>query len=831
MKKFSALIGGFVIVLLAVALFNPASAPDLAKPAGLAVRDGTVYLAENRWNSSFIYKADKTGSTELVFTEPRPDRAQRSAILSLVFQNDELFYIRAFGDRSAGTLSRWELVTLGSGDGAYRVLYTRMGAVPILSAGTDALYFTYIGQDGSGADVFEADPRADRFQPELVFSVSAPEDVRFLSAAYDGGKLYCALSDGRVLAYAPQMTGSQSLVPPGAPAALSVSQGGVFFADNSGGTIYYDMGTGLNQAKLPDSIRPVRFGAAVSGSGFALLTDTGLIWYDGTEYAAPVRLKTAPSVNMMLFAESLRGIGLWFILAAALAVILLGLCFISDSFFTRFSAMYAFFTIALLFLVGFLSMAHIKDTALNRRAEALDPEGHAVFIERLRLEEGGAVIESSPRFPAGASYALCYSTEMAGLIEDVMTDGNARTADLPFTDGQRWQVSVSRVIQDGTVELQIVAAGLADVYSGLDRLRSDLFVWGGAAALAVYLILLLFVRRYTGPLRRAVTQMAEIGAGQFEVAEEKTGRGEIGAIQRSIQEMCVSLSIESYKTRVTLESYNRFVPQGLARLLGRSGIAEVECGDAETIDGEVGIVTVSNRDRIRAKTDDGRFMEFVSGSFREIYAAGKEQDAIYISDDFQLSGFRVAFPGGADSGMRFGLSLAGRNTSGETPEFAVLLHTAHYLYGVAGTEERAFTFLSSSELDYLNEVSPELARLGVKLAMTEQYLQKMSNEQDTRYIGFISSPGGRHTLKLYESLNVYPADERRRRLKYESEFQEALRLYYKNDFYLARNLFSAISKESPNDTMARWYLFACEHYFNADDLNKINYSIFGTEKK
>ena len=66
-------------------------------------------------------------------------------------------------------------------------------------------------------------------------------------------------------------------------------------------------------------------------------------------------------------------------------------------------------------------------------------------------------------------------------------------------------------------------------------------------------------------------------------------------------------------------------------------------------------------------------------------------------------------------------------------------------------------------------------------------------------------------------------------LSYDDKFQKAIGLFCQNDFYLARNLFSAVLKLNPADGIARWYLFACEHYFNNSEPGGEVYSLFGIE--
>ena len=57
-------------------------------------------------------------------------------------------------------------------------------------------------------------------------------------------------------------------------------------------------------------------------------------------------------------------------------------------------------------------------------------------------------------------------------------------------------------------------------------------------------------------------------------------------------------------------------------------------------------------------------------------------------------------------------------------------------------------------------------------------------------------------------------------------FKKALGLFYSNDFYLARNTFNEVLKVNPDDRIARWYLFNCEHNLNNSSDSEISYGLF-----
>ena len=164
------------------------------------------------------------------------------------------------------------------------------------------------------------------------------------------------------------------------------------------------------------------------------------------------------------------------------------------------------------------------------------------------------------------------------------------------------------------------------------------------------------------------------------------------------------------------------------------------------------------------------------------------------------------------------------------PNPFLMLHRASFLYGVAGWEERLYPYLSSAELEFLGGFAPAFQRAGVRIVVTEDYWKQLqASGFFGRYVGFVSDEERGMAYKLYEILNAYPELERELRIGYDARFQEAINLFYKNDFYLARNLFSNLLRACPTDGIVRWYLFACERFFNQES-GQGEYSLFGIEE-
>ncbi len=369
----------------------------------------------------------------------------------------------------------------------------------------------------------------------------------------------------------------------------------------------------------------------------------------------------------------------------------------------------------------------------------------------------------------------------------------------------------------------------------LPGLMSKLFICLAAFIAVCAVITALLLRNITKSIRILSNQMSAVADGNFSAKGIGERRDEIGKMSRSLQELCVSLSIRDYEVGSTMRSYHRFVPCGLEQLLDRASVMEVNLGDSRAINGSAGIITVCNRRQVRSMLDDDDYVSFVNQTSSFMDSAIRTHDGLLLSSGYSMEGNKVYYRAGSGCGVKSALDIIGLTNaapSTEThpnPQFFILLHKTVFLYGIAGSEDNMFPYLSSSELEFLGSYADSLRSAGVQIVMTEQYMQKLDSRHATRYIGFVASDDDQSGFKLYEVLDPYSDIERNLRINYDAQLQEAIMMFYKSDFYLARNLFSAILRICPSDGIARWYLFACEYFFHSTDGIEPNFQLFGVD--
>lgn len=337
----------------------------------------------------------------------------------------------------------------------------------------------------------------------------------------------------------------------------------------------------------------------------------------------------------------------------------------------------------------------------------------------------------------------------------------------------------------------------------------------------------------TSPMRALTKQMERIAEGNVTAKDVSPGRDELCCLDRSVQELCMSLAIRNYEIQCIIQSHSRFVPQKLAELLDRAAVAEVDPGDNRRILGNVGLFSIGNRGDARGVLGDADFVRFLSESFGMFYDCVTARGGCVLSGGLRLESMEALFSGAAADGVFAGLDLLGeamaaRKSGVPAPRPVLLLHQGSFLYGVAGREERLFPYISSAELEFLGSLSQQFYQVGVRMVATEEYWKQLEGFSG-RYIGFVSDGERGGAYKLYEILDAYPELERTLRESYDNRFQEALNLFYHKDFYLARNLFSNLLRVCPEDGVARWYLFACERFFNQEGSAEPDCQLFAPE--
>lgn len=373
----------------------------------------------------------------------------------------------------------------------------------------------------------------------------------------------------------------------------------------------------------------------------------------------------------------------------------------------------------------------------------------------------------------------------------------------------------------------LVEVSLAPMQESLQTLYDNALHGGILLFFAGTVLLALIIYLQGREIRSAVRMITRVAQGKAQWETMRARRGffgesnEIRALRGSLTQLMSDNHRENYMKYRMLQAYYRFAPKQIEKLLDKPSILDVEESDHVQMNGILAFVRVS----ISGSLEKEEALTRLNENYEVILGAKNAGEGVFLSGNSDLSALNFLFPGKAQGALAFGIDAVMRRedvrTKGQT---FVLLHHTRLIYGVAGDERQASTYVLSQEMRVLEHYTDKLRGMGVRMAVTDSVYELLTGDIPVRYIGFIEK--GSYCFKLYEILDAYPAKERQHRLDTKQKFQEAMNLFYQDDFYLARNLFTEVLKENPTDEVAKWYLFLCEKCLNSASAGEISYGLF-----
>lgn len=340
------------------------------------------------------------------------------------------------------------------------------------------------------------------------------------------------------------------------------------------------------------------------------------------------------------------------------------------------------------------------------------------------------------------------------------------------------------------------------------------FVFGLLVFLVGSIIIVLYQLMQAADLRKLAFGLKSLANGEENIEKPVVYGRDLNMMWNSIFEIDKNVRLTNRAKFQIFEAYYRFAPKKIEKILQKDSITEVHGGDVVQMEGTMALLSTTGQ-RNTNRVDIERMNRFLS----MIEKHQETRDGIYVSNNGDLSRMKVLFIESTET-ISFGVELLYELREWQQKEYAnatILLHYAPFVYGIAGTQNQSAAFLASRETEELEEYMDWFRSIHIPLIVTDTVKEREDRLTDVRYIGFIKSwidTDGK--IDLYEVLDANSGRIRQLKMRTKAQFEEAIRTFYRQDFYLARNAFTEILKEFPEDEIVTWYLFECEYYLNED---------------
>lgn len=299
---------------------------------------------------------------------------------------------------------------------------------------------------------------------------------------------------------------------------------------------------------------------------------------------------------------------------------------------------------------------------------------------------------------------------------------------------------------------------------------------------------------------------------------------DINTMWNSLYEIFKDRERVFYSRSRIFQAYYRFAPRNIEKLFDKTAISEVQVGDSAVVEATAALINTE----VMSDVDQEGRLTSLNDYFEDVCRNQIDGDGVLVANNSNLSSLKALFTGNIKTAVRFGidtLQLLGENRK-DTQQISIMIHHTKLQYGIAGTQEQAFPFIASGELDGLQNYSGEFRKQGIKLVITDTINDKLDDSVERRYIGYLMLNNLKKKIDCYEVLDAYSAQDRTLRHNTDPDFQEGLQMFYQNDFYLARGKFAEVLKVCPQDRLATWYLFRCDGLMDSRNVENVGHGLF-----
>ncbi len=439
-------------------------------------------------------------------------------------------------------------------------------------------------------------------------------------------------------------------------------------------------------------------------------------------------------------------------------------------------------------------------------------EGFFYDVFVMRIKDGRIMAAASGRNMADAVFI--HGDSMAEIRESLSIDHRSAFAEADF-DGIKME-AVGVANEDPTAPYGLVGVYYSgSYYTGLWADFSWVFIAFLLTFLAGSAIIAFVMFLQNLDLREFEIAIRDVALGRRKINTPNTPAQDMRAMWASLGELEKKIEEINYDKYRIFEGYYRFAPKNIETIMGKESIFDVNNGDTTNTEGSLMLVSTERSDYGEKRIHSLKNIVSYMGQYSD------REDGILVSEDSSLSTLQFLFLQDMTSVAAQATQFIHRNSSDEDSGFvSVFLYYGNFMYGVVGVNTQSLVFLTSPHSREMETYASWFVDMKLPLVVTEDIVRREA-VGESRYIGYIvlkaeDEEEEEDRLKIYEILDACDAKTRQIKLSNREKFEDTLELFYSKDFYLARNNFSEVLKDCPDDSMAKWYLFECERYLNGD---------------
>jgi len=281
------------------------------------------------------------------------------------------------------------------------------------------------------------------------------------------------------------------------------------------------------------------------------------------------------------------------------------------------------------------------------------------------------------------------------------------------------------------------------------------------------------------------------------------------------------------KTQINLHTINqatsRFVPAAFLRALGRENITEVQLGDQAERLVTVLFLDLRGYTTLSEKMTPGQNFKFVHAINRRMGPIITENDGFinqYLGDAI-MAIFQRSPIDALHSAIQMQKAKNEYNeeriVKGRHPiRIGMGFHTGPLIMGITGDEQRMDAATISDTVNTSSRIENLTKHYGANILFSYDSLSRLESTDDFhfRYLGQVQMKGKNKPVGIYECFDGDLPNMIESKIKTMKAFEEALQLYFDQQFNAAYKAFDAILKLNPGDLTVEMFKQKALHFID-----------------
>ena len=284
------------------------------------------------------------------------------------------------------------------------------------------------------------------------------------------------------------------------------------------------------------------------------------------------------------------------------------------------------------------------------------------------------------------------------------------------------------------------------------------------------------------------------------------------------------LLAEVQKVASLNEAFKKYVPQEFLKLLEKESIVHVKLGDNVQKTMTVLFSDIRSFTTLSESMSPQETFKFINGYLQQMEPMISKHDGFidkYIGDAIM-----ALFATTPDHAVKAALDMLhtlvnynqGRQRAGYIPiRIGIGINTGSLMLGTIGGESRMDSTVISDDVNLASRIEDLTKMYGVSLLISEKTFFSLETPlaYSVRVVGRVIVKGKSEPTTVFEVFDGDPPEVKEAKCTTLKLFEEAVDLYYRQEFREAHRLFLSCCNKNPHDQTAKIYLEHCQQMISA----------------